>query len=330
MLRKYVVPFLLFLAICFIAVSCRGSSKKEKPSWSKSSSKLKVLSTTAIIDNLIEEIGKDKVHHISLITGELDPHSYELVKGDNEKIAYADVIFYNGLELEHGASLKYQLLESKNAHAIASCMQDKNNYIFIDGQVDPHIWMDARMMASAMLPVAEILGNLDPDNAAFYLQNAKALQEKMLALDQEIETLLQGVSEKNRYLITSHDAFYYFTRRYLAEKNELVSDSWKKRCRAPEGLAPDGQMSPKDIAAIIEHALEYKISVVFTESNVNQDALKKIVRVLKQKGQIALLSEEPLYGDALGPSGSKAATYLEMMRCNAQNIAKHLQGESAL
>lgn len=311
-----------------MAIACTGSSKKaERSSWSRDSTKLKVLSTTAIIDNLIEEIGKDKIHHLSLITGELDPHSYELVKGDDEKIAYADVIFYNGLELEHGASLKYQLLACKNAYAVSDFIKDKNSYIFIDGQVDPHIWMDARLLSSAIEPIAEVLGKSDPENALFYLQNAKDLKQQMLALDKEVETFLQAVPEEKRYLITSHDAFYYFTRRYLAEEKELLSEAWKKRCRAPEGLAPDGQMSPKDIAAIIEHALEYKIRVVFTESNVNQDALRKIVRVLKQKGQLAALSEDPLYGDALGPPGSDADSYVQMMRSNAKNMRKHLVQE---
>ena len=77
-----------------------------------------VLSTVAMIDDIVRQIGQGKVLHMPLISGQIDPHSYEMVKGDDEKLHMATVVFYNGLGLEHGASLSNHLLNHKNAIAV--------------------------------------------------------------------------------------------------------------------------------------------------------------------------------------------------------------------
>ncbi|PCI93785.1 ABC transporter substrate-binding protein [Candidatus Aerophobetes bacterium] len=325
MLKKGAYLFLILFATMFV-VACSRMPKKGSSSQNfvMPSDKLKVLSTTTIIDDLVAKIGKEHIVHTSLITGQLDPHSYELVKGDDDKISNADVLLYNGLGLEHGASLKYHLENAENAYAISDSIQDDTAFIFVDGQVDPHIWMDLSLLAKAAIPVGKILAKHDPLHEKEYMQNAKDLEGKMLALDRQMEVTLGRIPKESCYLVTSHDAFYYFTRRYLAKDNERASGEWKKRCRAPEGLAPDGQMSPKDIGAIVEYALSYGVEVVFTESNVNQDALKKVVKIIKQKGSLADLSEKPLYGDTMGEEGSGAEDYLKMMEYNSKLISEHL------
>lgn len=316
----FAVLFVLFISAC----SKVSTNKNAAQNFLTPSNKLKVLSTTTIIDDLIAKIGKEHIEHCSLITGQLDPHSYELVKGDDDKISYADVVFYNGLGLEHGASLKYQLAHLEKAYAISDFIEDKSLFIFVDGQVDPHIWMDLRLLSEVVIPIGKVLSREDPSHEKEYMENAVELLNNMLALDQKIETTLKSIPSNNCFLITSHDAFYYFTRRYLSKDDENTTEEWKKRCRAPEGLAPDGQMSPKDIGAIVEYALSYGVEVVFTESNVNQDALKKVVKIIKQKGNLARLSSRPLYGDTMGEIGSGAESYLQMMEYNSKLISEHL------
>src|SRR5579871_5638784 len=87
-----------------------GCSNSTAPSamdpWVEQNGKLKVLSTTAMIDDVVRQIGRERIDHLPLIMGEIDPHSYELVKGDDEKLSMATLIFFNGLGLEHGASLR--------------------------------------------------------------------------------------------------------------------------------------------------------------------------------------------------------------------------------
>ena len=88
---------LLILTVCVLFGCSSGNSpKQDLKGWMKSEGRLRVLSTTAMINDLVKEIGGEHVAAISLIVGDMDPHSYELVKGDDEKIKMADLIFSNG------------------------------------------------------------------------------------------------------------------------------------------------------------------------------------------------------------------------------------------
>jgi manganese/zinc/iron transport system substrate-binding protein len=128
---------------------------------------------------------------------------------------------------------------------------------------------------------------------------------------------LQAISPDKRFLVTSHDAFNYFVRAYLATPEEILDGGWRKRMDAPEGLTPEGQISASDIQAVIDHLIEYHIQIVFPESNVSRDSLKKIVHACAQKGLSVKISSNVLYGDAMGPPASGADTYLNMVRHDA-------------
>ena len=110
-MKSWVLKFfgiLLLASMLFVSLTgCgRKSGRAQKFSkWMAPNGKVKILSTTAQIGDLVEEIGGDRMDYWVLIQGDLDPHSYELVKGDDEKLSRADRVFYNGLGLEHGASL---------------------------------------------------------------------------------------------------------------------------------------------------------------------------------------------------------------------------------
>jgi manganese/zinc/iron transport system substrate-binding protein len=287
--------------------------------WAEPNGKIKVLSTTAMIDDIVEQIGGDRIDSIALITGGIDPHSYELVKGDDEKLSLAQVIFYNGLGLEHGASLRYQLEHHANTVALGNAIlkKDPGQILHAGMEIDPHLWMDISLWSKIIDPIAGALSQLDPEGKESYQRRADLVRQKMLQEHQNVYRGLQSVPQEKRYLVTSHDAFNYFTRAYLAAPNEKLPDQWKKRFDAPEGLAPEGQLSTSDIQAIIDHLIAYHIQVVFPESNVSRDSLKKIVHACAQKGFAVKISTDTLYGDAMGPPGSDADTYLKMIRRDA-------------
>jgi manganese/zinc/iron transport system substrate-binding protein len=144
----------------------------------------------------------------------------------------------------------------------------------------------------------------------------------MLQMHEQIYDVLQKIPEQKRFLVTSHDAFNYFTRAYLATPNEKTQAEWQMRVEAPEGLAPEGQLSTADIQKIIDHLIEYKIQIVFPESNVSRDSLKKIVHACAQKGLVVKISSGVLYGDAMGAPQSDADTYLKMIKHDADVLIK--------
>lgn len=326
-MRSRVVTFILFfltsLSIAFFT-SCSQTEHVQKfKLWMLPNGKVKILSTISQIGDLAQEIGGDRVDSWVLMHGELDPHSYELVKGDDEKFTRADLIFYNGLGLEHGASLDATLKNHPAGVNLGAWIEKKypQKILKKNELTDPHIWMDVSLWKETIDPMVERLSALDPDGKNFYEKNGERLKEKMDKVHQEMLSLLQKVPSHKRYLVTSHDAFHYFTKSYLADLFE--GEAWKERFAAPEGLAPDGQLSPKDIGAIIEYLRQKNISVLFPESNVSKDSIKKIVSAGRELGLSISICSEALYGDAMGSSENK--NYFDSMRHNAEVISRYLE-----
>lgn len=299
-------------ALFFLFCACSAPQNN----WSQDSHKIKILCTTAMLGDLVERIGGEQIDTLILIQGEIDPHSYELVKGDGEKLQRADLIFYNGLGLEHGASLASTLQESIQAHDLGATLP-KEKLLQVDGAIDPHIWMDVALFSLLVDPIVAILTEQDPEHAREYSLRAKTLQKELKILDEKLFTSLQEIPESRRYLVTSHDAFNYFARRYLATEKERVEDSWHNRFAAPEGLAPDGQLSSRHIREIVDHLKETQIRILFPESNVSRDSITKIVSSCKSCGLDVKIAREALYGDSMGEG-----SYQEMMEHNAKAISE--------
>lgn len=318
---------MILLVILFAGCNNSESSHKSTQEWMKPNNQLKVLSTIAMIDDLVRKVGGEHVDAAVLIKGELDPHSYQIVKGDDEKLAFADIIFFNGLGLEHGPSLQsYLLNHQKKAFGLGDRLIDEEPplLLYFKGQSDPHIWMDVSLWARIVPYIVEVLSKKDPANAETYQKNGQELFETMMGIHHQIKDELQQIPAAKRYLVTSHDAFNYFTRAYLAEKGE-EEKQWIERFAAPEGLAPESQISTTDIQAIIAHLSKYKIHVIFPESNVNRDSIRKIVQAGSQKGLNVHINDIPLYADAMGKKGSDADSYIKMLQHNSKVIGESLK-----
>jgi manganese/zinc/iron transport system substrate-binding protein len=323
---RFIISFIGIISL--LLTGCGRKSDQQQKSlskWMEPNGKLKVLSTIAMIDDLVKEIGGEHVDSITLVKGDLDPHSYQLVKGDDEKLAYATVIFYNGLGLEHGPSLRHHLHDSTKAVAIGDTIvkNDPNILLYVDGQMDPHIWMDVSIWSKGIPIIVKALSQADPEHANFYIANGEKLQKELIQTHEQMRKVLHEIPEEKRYLVTSHDAFNYFTRAYLAADNENGIEGWGKRFAAPEGLAPESQLSTTDIQKIIKHMNEYNIHVLFPESNVSKDSIRKIVQAGNESGLHLVISETTLYGDAMGAPGSDGENYPKMMMHNANTIAQH-------
>lgn len=332
MFHKLKIVVLVFICL-FLGSGCFNDPSSDQivklndlNTWMQSNGKIKVLSTTAMIDALVGEIGKNRIDHLTLIQGDLDPHSFELVKGDDEKLAFAQVVFSNGLGLEHGASLAYQLSHHRHNIPLGEKIIRNNPSleIRVDGQVDPHIWMDISLWSYGIDEIVAALSEIDPKASRFYLENGAELRHKMLQSHQEMLELLLTLPQEKRYLVTSHDAFHYFVRAYFAQPEERLNEAWRVRLAAPEGLAPDGQLSSMHIKAVIDYILEHHVVAVFPESNVSRDALKKIVSVCRSKDVSVKISDQVLYGDTMGQGELGAGTYLGMIRHNGDVIFKEL------
>lgn len=304
MVRKIISRFLCIVSVLAF-VSC-GKKQQE----TTEAIKPQVVATTAMIGDLVHYIAQDKVAVTILIKGQIDPHSYELVKGDLAKLKQANVVFYQGLGLEHGASLVAYLKSAKNAVAVGKVLEKNHpdQLIYQDGALDPHVWLDMDLWKQIVPTIKDQLIAIAPENRDYFEKNALELALKMEEVDQNILKLLAQVPNNKKYLVTSHTAFSYFTRRYLSQ-----GEPWHTRHMAPEGLAPEAQISLYDIEKVVSYITTYGIDVIFTESNVSQDAINKIIDVCLKSGHKIKCADSPLFGDALFDQKG----YLDMMWHNA-------------
>ena len=303
----YITFFLLTLIIFSYFIPNKGQ---------KNLLKREILSTTVMIDSLVKEIVKEEFTCQLLMEGEVDPHSYQIRKGDKEKIQRADLIFGNGLSLEHNPSLVYQLQQQKTIFVGDKLLKSHPELIISkEKEVDPHIWMDLNLMCYVVDEITLAICKIDPDNQEKYTQNSENLKAKMKALDQKILQLMGTIPDENRYLVSSHDAFNYFVRRYFnADKED--------RLFSMQGLSPEAEISLKRIGMVTSFIRKHNISAIFYESNLPKDALNKVIEICKGFNVQVSICKEPLYGDTLG-----GMTYLEMMEHNAEVIAKNLKKE---
>jgi manganese/zinc/iron transport system substrate-binding protein len=325
MIRVFVL-FVMLILQCALT-DCSSHRKSSTAEWFKENGKIKVLTTTAMIQDIVERVGGDRVDVISLITGELDPHSYQLVKGDAEKISRADLIFANGLGLEHGPSLHQQLENNPKAVPLGNWIMAKEPEIIVllNGQIDPHIWMDISIWKKIVPYIVEFLSVQDPSHSQDFQRNGDTVLAEMDEAHRQIRLEMQAIPEEQRYLVTSHDAFNYFTRSYLATDREIVDGTWQQRFAAPEGLAPDSQLSAVHIKEILDHVKKYGIRVLFPESNVSKDSIRKIVSAGNEMGLVLIVSDVSLYADAMGAPGSDGDTYIKMIQHNANTISGQIR-----
>lgn len=284
--------------------------------------KLKVLCTTAMVGDLVAHVGGQEIDCYVLIQGQHNPHSYQLVKGDDEKFLRADLIFYNGLGLEHGPSLANQLLKNPKAYALGDYLLEHypHHILRSEGVLDPHIWMDISLFAKTLPFIAHCLAEKRPEKKDQFMNEMQLYTAQLGRMHDKIRKMLHELPEEARYLVTTHDAFTYFTRAYLAEDQ----NDFRSRCQAPEGLAPDSQLSTHDISRLLSHLIKYNIHCLFAESNISQDSIRKLLDASVKKGHAVRIAHSVLYGDAMGPSGSDADTYEKMILHNAECIKKEL------
>ena len=174
------------------------------------------------------------------------------------------------------------------------------------GQLDPHAWQSAKNIVIYADNIAAALAKADPANAADYYKKRATFVAKVETLDANIKTRLKALPLTARTVVTSHDAFGYFAKRYGL------------KFEAPQGMSTESQVSAKDVAKLIKQIRKEKISAVFIESITDNRLMQQIVRETE-----AVIGGK-LHSDALSGPAGPASSYLDMMRHNSSTIVKAL------
>lgn len=272
--------------------------------------KWKVVSSASIFQDMAHNIAKDKIISQSIVPIGGDPHIYEPRPSDAALVAAADLILVNGFNFEGWIT---ELIENSGTRAkvvtitkgivpIASSTY-KNAY-------DPHAWMDASNGIIYTENISGALSELDPSNADYYRKNADDYIRELEKLDEYIFDGIKRIPEKGRVLITSHDAFSYYGKRYGIRVSPIM------------GISTDAEAQTSDVSRVSQTIKESGVPSVFIESTINPKLLKQIA----DDNGVKIGGE--LFSDSIGSPESKANSYLNMLRHNTDVIVNALsQGQ---
>lgn len=263
----------------------------------------RVVTTLNIIGDLARRVAGDRADVYALLEPGMDPHVYEPVPRDSVAIARAELVFVNGLGLE-GWVEKLVTAAGGDRPVVTLAGEDMDVLPWRDGSKrwDPHLWMEPRNAVRYVEKIRGALTELDPAGADAYAANAAALIAEIEDLDRWAESELGRVPAERRLLVTTHDAYQYFARRYGFTVLDTV---W--------GISTEDEPSARDIAALVEVLRQHRVPP-FIETTINPKIMEQVA------AQAGVAIGGNLYGDSLGPPGSGADTYVTMMRHNVNTI----------
>jgi ABC-type Zn uptake system ZnuABC Zn-binding protein ZnuA/ABC-type Mn2+/Zn2+ transport system permease subunit len=275
---------------------------------------VKVIATTTQIGDFARAVGGDRAKVLQLLKPNTDPHDYEPRPSDVRETADADVVFENGDELDHWMADVVEQAGGKPTVVDLGAGVPVKLPGESDGEeaskYDPHWWHDPRNAEAAIGAIRDALQKANPDAKDVYARNADAYLAKLRALDRGIAACIDRVPTGQRKLVTDHDAFNYFARRYGIQVVGAVIPSQTTQAQA----------SARDVAQLSRLIRREGVKAVFPESSINP----KLARAIA--AQTGATSDLTLYGDTLGPKGSSGATYLTMEQANADAAARGFTG----
>ncbi|WP_243374551.1 metal ABC transporter substrate-binding protein [Microvirga solisilvae] len=275
------------------------------PASAQAPEKLKVVATFSILGDLVRNVGGDRVELTTLVGPNGDAHVYAPTPADARRLTEAKVVFTNGLKFEGWIDRLVKSSGTKAARIEASkgikTLKEEGHGHGHDhghGGTDPHAWQSVGNAKVYVANIRDALIAADAEGKAAYEANAASYLAKLDALEAEMKSLVAGIPNDRRKIITSHDAFRYFEDAYGIE---FVS---------PQGVSTESEASAKDVARIIQQIKREKVSAVFVE---NVSDVRLMERIAQETG--AKVGEK-VYSDALSEPNGPAGTYIDMMRHN--------------
>ena len=265
-----------------------------------------------MIADLVSNIGGKHVAVTALMSTGVDPHLYKATQGDLRRLSNADIIFYNGLHLEGKMQDIFNKLARKKAvYAVAEKIAPTS--LIQHGQhPDPHIWFDLSLWQQAGNHVLEALIEQDPSHKSDYQKQANNYLNEMQKLNQWVVQQIQNVPQKQRILITAHDAFGYFGKAYDIKVMGL------------QGISTAAEFGLQDIKNLKDVIVQNRVKAVFVESSVSPRFIESLVAGVKAEGHNIVIGGE-LYSDAMGPVGTPTDNYFGMVKHNVKTIVKALK-----
>ena len=317
-MKRFLVICGMFFGSIFLLTGCfdddgayddsSNASEEESPSEGT----LSVVATFSIIADMVEQVGGELVNVYTIVPIGEDPHEHEVLPGDMVVVSDADVILYNGMNLETGNGWFDALLEATDREAVVVSEGVTPIYLTTEGledYQDPHAWIDIRNGVVYIENITRILSGLAPEYTDIFEANAQAYIANLEALHDEWSGVFSEIPDSERLLVTAEGAFRYFGYTYGVEVNHI----WE--INAHEEGTPEQMMR---IVGIIN---ESNVRVLFTESSV------EVLYMEQVSEETGVPIFDMLFTDSLSESSGPAATYYDFMRHNLETVFNGLTGE---
>jgi len=304
------IILILATALLTIILSACGNNQKDADSDGKleavDKDKVKVVTSFSMIEDMTKEIGGKHVEVTNLVPTGTDPHDYEPQPSDIKHLSQADLVFYNGLNLEGGdqgwlsKALSSTDFSKKNAIKASEGVSPK--YIKDeDGnkEVNPHAFIDPNVGEKMIKNITRSLSERNPKHKSYYEANEKEYLKKLNNIEDNYKQQLGSIPKEDRVFVASEQAFQYLTDRYDLKEGYI----WP--------IDTDENGTPKQIKDLTKFIKSNKPATLFVESNVDTRPMKT---VSNETG--VPIYKKPIYSDEIGKKGEQADTYLKYLEYN--------------
>lgn len=279
-----------------------------------------VVATTTMIADLAGQIGGPHIRVVAIMKPGTDPHIYDPTPNDSIWFRKADLVLVNGLHLE---GKMIEMIEGVGAKAVhlAEDPRIRRRQSAAASAPDPHVWWNVQNFVIFAEQTRDALKRLDPPHADEYDQRAARYIAELRSVDDRVRRAIATIPESARYMITSHDAFYYYGEAYGIHVDAVL------------GISTDAQASADEPARLARIAHERKIPAIFHETSVSaaqNELVDTIRRLAKEKHGHEIRIAGPLYSDSLDAPGTDAGTYIGAVLANTRMIVSALGGQAAI
>jgi manganese/zinc/iron transport system substrate-binding protein len=312
-LFKFVAAVLI---ICMSVMSAKLLFQKNE----SEESRLKIVCTTGMIADVVRVLVGERAAVHCLMGPGVDPHMYRARAGDVQRLWCADIIFCNGLHLEGKIVDLFTEMVKQNKSIVAVGQSlDQSLLLKADDHdmFDPHIWHDVILWQEVVRTIQKELCQIVVNQplaelfVAEIAERASVYLEQLDELNQYIIEQIGRIPENKRSLVTAHDAFRYFGKRYGVTVVGL------------QGVSTNAQVGLYDMQQVANYIIEYEIKTIFVESCVPHHMMVILQEALGARGWSVRIGKE-LFADALGDVGSGCDTYITMMQHNVDALVEGL------
>jgi manganese/zinc/iron transport system substrate-binding protein len=288
---------------------------------SPESTKIDIVTTTAMVGNIVEYVVAERGEVTGLMGEGVDPHLYKPTAADAKAILSSDIIFYNGLMLEGRMADTFMKAGriGKTVYPVTELIDE--SFLLeppeMKGHWDPHVWMDVSAWSQAVDAVSSAMCEQDQEHCVEYNMRATKYKKELAALHNYIKKSIASIPKSSRVLITAHDAFNYFGRAYGIEVLGI------------QGLSTESEAGIADVNKLVDLLVEYQIKAVFVESSVSDRNVFALIEGAASRGHEVVIGGR-LFSDSMGEKGTYEGTYIGMLDHNATTITRALGGKAPL